>query len=75
MILIQKSIYDVLAGMYAATAGATIYSVFDYITFEETLHNHLVASNDTSKIVSQDVNLKFALQGNAKLAIIIFSCG
>lgn len=52
MILFQKCIYDILAGIYAATAGATIYSVFDYITFEETLLNHLEAADSSSKTIS-----------------------
>ena len=38
--LFQKSILDMIAGFWLATAGFNIYGVFDFITFSETLSNY-----------------------------------
>lgn len=35
--LFQKSIFDLIAGFWLATAGFNIYGAFDFITFSESL--------------------------------------
>ena len=40
MALFQKVIFDLLFGILVATAGLSLYSTFDFLTFVETLQNH-----------------------------------
>jgi hypothetical protein len=49
-----------------ATAGMNLYAVFDFLTFQETLE-------DGQAI--QDQDLKFALQSNARLPILMLATG
>ena len=33
----QKYIFDMMLGIYVATAALNLYAVFDFLTFQETL--------------------------------------
>jgi len=52
-----------LFGVYVATAGTSIYSAFDFITFAETLANHMEDKKDQSSVttIDADINFKFTL--------------
>ena len=53
--LLQKYIFDIVLGVYVATAALNLYAVFDFLTFQETLED----MTDSAKL--SDHSFKFAL--------------
>ena len=77
MALLQKFIFDFTFGIYLASAALTLYAVFDYLTFEKTIHIYFDENPDKRvlSIGGEEGEFKFALQENAKSALVIFTTG
>jgi hypothetical protein len=75
MALLQKMIFDIVFGIYIATAGMNLYAVFDFITFQETLENSLEEKKSQNTNENSLYQFHFALQSNVKMALIIFALG
>lgn len=71
--LFQKFQFDVLLGIWIATAGFNMYTVYDFITFGETLDMINRQFKDESLDLFKQTNFDFALQGDAKLSMVIFT--
>lgn len=61
----QKCIFDIINGIQIATAAGSLYMVFDFMTFVET--------SEQKKSGAAPVEFKFTLEGNAKLALMLFT--
>lgn len=70
--LFQKFIFDILRGVWLATAGLNLFTVFDFITFGETLEN-LENAHEGHVEKFHDTKFTFVLQGDAKLSMVIFT--
>lgn len=70
--LLQKFIFDLLLGVWLATAGLNLFTVYDFITFGETLESIMHA--DKTELKKFKVHqFNFVLQGDAKLSMVIFT--
>ena len=77
MALVQKFIFDFTFGIYIASGALTLYAVFDYITFEKTIRIYFDDNLDKRELTigGEDGEFKFALEKNAKSALVIFATG
>lgn len=56
-----------------ATAGLNMYTIFDFITFEETLTMINQSQHDEAIKKFEETDFEFKLQGDAKLSMVIFT--
>jgi hypothetical protein len=54
--MMQKLIFDFVFGVYIATAGFNLYAAFDFITFQETLENLILANENKDLVLSDSDN-------------------
>ena len=62
-----------LLGIWLATAGFNLYTVFDFVTFGETLDMIYSQYHDDALAKFKETDFDFVLQGDAKLSIVIFT--
>ena len=71
--LLQKYSFDLVYGIFLATACLNLYATFDFLTFSETLANY---QQQVDELGSKDTKIlkefSFALVSNAKLSLILF---
>jgi hypothetical protein len=63
----------VLLGIWLATAGFNMYTVYDFVTFGETLDMINRQFSEESIEHFKNTDFDFALQGDAKLSMVIFT--
>jgi len=71
--LFQKFIFDMLLGIWLATAGFNLFTVYDFITFGETLENINNSKDGVLKAKFKATQFSFVLQGDAKLSMVVFT--